>query len=169
MAWCHQATSHYLSPSWPRSLSPYDITGPQWVNVCITSTYTHLSNTLLQSLSPIVTISSNLNIISILLDQYQHWRMQYFSSTFSLAPKGWLSQHLTDWSSTSVTSFDLIRRHIINVSILTIIYDILSYNLMTHLTIAWSRFCTINVYSDKENGQVSRAFPQPVLSSHRRW
>ena len=32
MAWCRQATSHYLSLCWPRSLSPYDITRPQWVN-----------------------------------------------------------------------------------------------------------------------------------------
>ena len=32
MAWCHQATSHYLSQCWPRSLSPYDVTRPQWVN-----------------------------------------------------------------------------------------------------------------------------------------
>ena len=32
MAWCHQATSHYLSQGWPRSLSPYGVTRPQWVN-----------------------------------------------------------------------------------------------------------------------------------------
>ena len=32
MAWCHQATSHYLSQCWPRSLSPYDVTRPQWIN-----------------------------------------------------------------------------------------------------------------------------------------
>ena len=31
MAWCRQATSHYLSQWWPRSLSPYGVTGPQWV------------------------------------------------------------------------------------------------------------------------------------------
>ena len=30
MAWCHQATSHYLSQCWPRSLSPYGVTRPQW-------------------------------------------------------------------------------------------------------------------------------------------
>ena len=30
MAWCCQATNHYLSQCWPRSLSPYDITCPQW-------------------------------------------------------------------------------------------------------------------------------------------
>ena len=32
MAWCRQATSHYLSQCWPRSQSPYGITRPQWVN-----------------------------------------------------------------------------------------------------------------------------------------
>ena len=30
MAWCRQATSHYLSQCWPRYLSPYGVTGPQW-------------------------------------------------------------------------------------------------------------------------------------------
>ena len=33
MAWCYQATSHYLSQCWPRSLLPYGVTRPQWVNV----------------------------------------------------------------------------------------------------------------------------------------
>ena len=31
MAWCCQATSHYLSQCWPRSLLPYDVTRLQWV------------------------------------------------------------------------------------------------------------------------------------------
>ena len=31
MAWCRQATSHYLSQCRPRSLSPYDVTRPQQV------------------------------------------------------------------------------------------------------------------------------------------
>ena len=31
MAWCRQATSHYLSQCCPRSLSPYGVTRPQWV------------------------------------------------------------------------------------------------------------------------------------------
>ena len=31
MAWCRQATSHYLSQCWHRSMSPYGITRPQWV------------------------------------------------------------------------------------------------------------------------------------------
>ena len=32
MAWCHQATSHYLSQCWHRLMSPYGVTRPQWVN-----------------------------------------------------------------------------------------------------------------------------------------
>ena len=32
MAWCCQATSHYLNQLWPRFMSPYGITRPQWVN-----------------------------------------------------------------------------------------------------------------------------------------
>ena len=32
MAWCCQATSHYLSQCWPWLMSPYGITRPQWVN-----------------------------------------------------------------------------------------------------------------------------------------
>ena len=32
MAWCRQATCHYLSQCWPRSMSPNGITRPQWVN-----------------------------------------------------------------------------------------------------------------------------------------
>ena len=36
MAWCRQATSHYLSQYWPRFLSPYGFTRPQWVNLITT-------------------------------------------------------------------------------------------------------------------------------------
>ena len=32
MAWCRQATSHYLNQCWPSSMLPYGITRPQWVN-----------------------------------------------------------------------------------------------------------------------------------------
>ena len=31
MAWCRQATSHYVSQCWPRSMSPNNVTRPQWV------------------------------------------------------------------------------------------------------------------------------------------
>ena len=32
MAWCRQATSHYLSQCWLSSLLPCGVTRPQWVN-----------------------------------------------------------------------------------------------------------------------------------------
>ena len=32
MAWCRQATSHYLNQCWPRSPTPYGVTRPQWVD-----------------------------------------------------------------------------------------------------------------------------------------
>ena len=31
--WCHQARSHYLKQCWPRFMSPYGVTSPQWVNI----------------------------------------------------------------------------------------------------------------------------------------
>ena len=33
MAWCRQAPSHYLRQSWLRSMSPYNVTRPQLVNL----------------------------------------------------------------------------------------------------------------------------------------
>ena len=33
MAWCRQATSHYLNECLPTSLIPFGITRPQWVNL----------------------------------------------------------------------------------------------------------------------------------------
>ena len=33
MAWCRQATSHYLSQCWPRSMLPNGVTKPQWVKM----------------------------------------------------------------------------------------------------------------------------------------
>ena len=35
MAWCRQATSHYLSQCWPRSMSPYGVIRPQWLKFSI--------------------------------------------------------------------------------------------------------------------------------------
>ena len=32
MAWCRQATNHYLDQCWLSSMLPYGITGPQWVS-----------------------------------------------------------------------------------------------------------------------------------------
>ena len=39
MAWCHQATSHYLSQCWPSFMSPYGVIRPQWVNSLAPQSY----------------------------------------------------------------------------------------------------------------------------------
>ena len=44
MAWCRRATSHYLSQCWPRSMSPHDVTRPQWIEVLNTSSANKLAN-----------------------------------------------------------------------------------------------------------------------------
>ena len=41
MAWCHQATSHYLSQCWPRSMSPNGVIRPQWVMLLLCCTQYH--------------------------------------------------------------------------------------------------------------------------------
>ena len=35
MAWCRQATGHCLNQCWPRSLPPYGVTRPQWVEIYV--------------------------------------------------------------------------------------------------------------------------------------
>ena len=39
MAWCSQAPSHYLSQCWPRYMSPYSVTRPQWVKLATDNPY----------------------------------------------------------------------------------------------------------------------------------
>ena len=47
MAWCRQATSHYLSQCWPSSMLPYGITRPQWVNPWYIPRNVHMVHVLL--------------------------------------------------------------------------------------------------------------------------
>ena len=64
MAWCHQATSHYLSQCWPRSMSPYGITRPQWVKILRPIQY---SQHLLDGILKLVFLKK-INGIKILID-----------------------------------------------------------------------------------------------------
>ena len=43
MAWCRQATSHYLNQCWPRSPTPCGITRPHWFNPYRTPKTHHIS------------------------------------------------------------------------------------------------------------------------------
>ena len=79
-AWCHQATSHYLSQCWPRSLSPYGVTGPQWVNSLAPGGFDY-------SLKLVnFKLISTINILSI----------------FCEIAIRWMPQHVTDPKSTLV-------------------------------------------------------------------
>ena len=42
MAWCRQATSHDMSQCLPRSLAPYGVTRPHWVNLDIANHLLHV-------------------------------------------------------------------------------------------------------------------------------
>ena len=55
MAWCRQATSHYPSQCWPRSMSPYVVTRPQWVNNKISQISTRQIRTPVLRIPPAVT------------------------------------------------------------------------------------------------------------------
>ena len=50
MAWCRQAISHYLSQCWPRAMSPYGVTGLQWVKTALWGVCTHTQNALAYTL-----------------------------------------------------------------------------------------------------------------------
>ena len=88
MAWCRQTTSHYLSQCWPRSLSPYDVTRPQWVNphclcrwsVCQITSSADTSLTLLWYLT---CFSTNVHIFFKVLLSRQHHKMAAKSDTIS--------------------------------------------------------------------------------------
>ena len=63
MAWCHQATSHYLSQCWPSSMSPYGVTRPQWVKqlgICFSSCVPMLLTMNMISLCKIGPIAMNI-------------------------------------------------------------------------------------------------------------
>ena len=57
MAWCRQATSHYLSHCWPNSMSPYGVTRPQWVN-------SFWSNDSIWHYGPLINIFSSNGLLS---------------------------------------------------------------------------------------------------------
>ena len=39
MAWCSQATGHYLNQCWPKYVSSYSVIRPQWVKILLTTIY----------------------------------------------------------------------------------------------------------------------------------
>ena len=52
LTWCCQATIHYLNQCSPRSLSPYGVTRPEWVNEVFWEVYLPDSSNISQSMTP---------------------------------------------------------------------------------------------------------------------
>ena len=63
MAWCLQAPSHYLNQCWIRSMTPYGITRPQWVDFYIILLYAILCYMELQYILKIQCIIHDANPI----------------------------------------------------------------------------------------------------------
>ena len=87
MAWCRQATSHYLSQCWPRSLSPYGVIRPQWVHSII-------------MIFPYFQVS------------YPRWHVELFWISEGLATTIFsVTKFCTNWPSGKVTVITLQWRH----------------------------------------------------------
>ena len=67
MAWCGQATSHYLSQCWPRSMSPNGVSRPQWVNNGISLAYSPYQDLLNNAISVMEQIGMIFNEIFYLM------------------------------------------------------------------------------------------------------
>ena len=91
MAWCRQATSHYLSQCWPRSLSPYGVTRPQWVK---THTFHNLPGPCLNI--KIVFPGMVISIIKV--------RWSWDSCIFKMGVPIPVRKHLLYWDSPQVPS-----------------------------------------------------------------
>ena len=73
MDWCRQARSHHLSQCWPRSISPYGVTRPQWVNILCPSQKTHLSD---------------ISLFLMPVTPYR-WQQQQLKSDFAWKRRSW--------------------------------------------------------------------------------
>ena len=89
MAWCRQVTGHNVSWCWTRSMSPYCVTGPRWVNrLCMTilqsfsaplelgwecgitvieTALQPLNSEVVESISPVANMSKQVWVVSLLL------------------------------------------------------------------------------------------------------
>ena len=83
MAWCRQATSHYLNQCWPRSPTPYGVIRPQWVNI-IHNHCLHLHNSSHQH--PVMNMTT---LHGNLLYEYDSYRPLLSSHVLLLIVKKW--------------------------------------------------------------------------------
>ena len=96
MAWCRQAASHYMSPYWPRSMSPYGITKPQWVNA-------YHSDPLSSIFSRVMFPCFFVNSISLFVINKHLWHNSHLNIYF-IAWHAWTSSNLLAETSRSINT-----------------------------------------------------------------
>ena len=123
MAWCRQATNHYLSQCWPRSLSPYGVTRPQWVNTLRPKQNRHLIAVILKVFSWMKIIIFRLKFLWSLSKSVHliHFWVSialgycFLQKAIAWAKKARQHQAITStWTNVDFSSVRLIWGHIIN-------------------------------------------------------
>ena len=97
IAWCRRATSHYLNQYWPRSISPCDVTRPQWVKGAVLITHLGMFSPRRQRIyknwsAKFTLIVQERRILSriiswskgVCLNQRNFWRVFFFHSSNAL-------------------------------------------------------------------------------------
>ena len=76
MAWCHQATSHCLSQRWPRFISPYGVTRPQWVKIVFVPYCHRLPTLMIHIISQVKTRQSESYIFYKICQKLKFWNFE---------------------------------------------------------------------------------------------
>ena len=125
MAWCHQATSHYLNQCWPRSLSPYGVTKPQWVKWEF------------EPMKDIPYLALTGELWGVFRDDFGEKWPGYRGSTLYTGPK--LSHHCT-YRWPSAVRCRAISRHSVNYEARQDYFKFLSWHFMTWNTVFRGNF-----------------------------
>ena len=99
MAWCRQATSHYLSQCWPRSMSPNGVGRPQWVNLHSKQQYDIPVIFTLELVEPVHMLTRWGWVMQKCISKIgHHWFRQWLVTC--LAPKYYLNEcwHIVNWT-----------------------------------------------------------------------
>ena len=92
MAWCRQAASHYLSQCWPRSLSPYGVTRPQWVNFIFEALWLSPSKFQKKTLK--------ISLFKLLVKFKYDWKIIHFKSQPHLPGSTLIQRVVSSWPET---------------------------------------------------------------------
>ena len=85
MAWCRQATSHYLSQCWPRSVSCV-VTRPQWISYMMASVSSDQADQLIPEYnSQNKWIEKNTSFWNMLFKAFSSQSWKYFGCFFKLS------------------------------------------------------------------------------------